>query len=123
MRSRNAPLKEGQNPSLPAGVAGYGAGGLLALYAAAVDPRIDAVPVSGYFGPREGMRQKRQLDGIAPESWVAYEFAKVRRLYDQPGIGDRTAVEFFVGGHEVNGKGTFDFLHRHARPLDWPAPR
>src|SRR6185437_14799158 len=31
------------------GVAGYGEGGLLALYAAAVDPRLDACLVSGYF--------------------------------------------------------------------------
>ncbi len=35
------------------GVAGYGEGGLLALYAGALDPRIDATLSSGYFGPRE----------------------------------------------------------------------
>ena len=35
------------------GVAGYGEGGLIAFYAAALDPRIDAVAVSGYFGPHE----------------------------------------------------------------------
>lgn len=35
------------------GVAGYGEGGLLALYSAAADPRIDACLVSGYFGPRQ----------------------------------------------------------------------
>ena len=35
------------------GVAGYGEGGLIAFYAAAADPRIDAAMVSGYFGPRE----------------------------------------------------------------------
>lgn len=34
-------------------VAGYGEGGLIALYAAAVDARIEATLVSGYFGPRE----------------------------------------------------------------------
>ena len=34
---------------------GYGDGGMLALYAGAVDTRIDAVGVSGYFGPREGI--------------------------------------------------------------------
>jgi len=39
--------------SLPVGVAGYGEGGLLALYSAALDPRIDAALVSGYFGPRQ----------------------------------------------------------------------
>ena len=35
------------------GVMGYGEGGLLAFYSAAIDPRIDAVVVSGYFGPRD----------------------------------------------------------------------
>ncbi len=35
------------------GVAGYGEGGLLVLYSAAADPRIDACLVSGYFGPRQ----------------------------------------------------------------------
>lgn len=35
------------------GVAGYGEGGLLALYTAALDERIDAAWVSGYFQPRE----------------------------------------------------------------------
>ena len=35
------------------GAVGYGEGGLVAMYAAAIDPRIDAVMVSGYFGPRE----------------------------------------------------------------------
>src|SRR5690606_29577108 len=32
---------------------GYGEGGSLASYAAALTPRIDATWVSGYFGPRE----------------------------------------------------------------------
>lgn len=36
-------------------VAGYGEGGLLALHAAALDPRIDGAFVRGYFGPREGV--------------------------------------------------------------------
>jgi len=35
------------------GVLGYGEGGLLAFYSAALDSRIDAAMVSGYFGPRE----------------------------------------------------------------------
>lgn len=39
-------------------VAGVGDGGLLALYAAALDPRIDAALVSGYFQPREGVWQE-----------------------------------------------------------------
>ena len=38
---------------LKVGVAGYGEGGLLAMDAAAVDPRIDACLVSGYFDSRQ----------------------------------------------------------------------
>src|SRR5262245_46000832 len=34
-------------------VVGYGEGGMIAFYAAALDPRIHAVVVSGYFGSRE----------------------------------------------------------------------
>lgn len=37
----------------PIGVWGYGEGGAVALFAAALDERIDAAVVSGYFGPRE----------------------------------------------------------------------
>ena len=37
------------------GVIGYGEGGLLALYASALDPRIDAVCVSGYFDSRQAL--------------------------------------------------------------------
>jgi dienelactone hydrolase len=40
-------------PALPIAVAGYGEGGLIAFYAAAVDSRIDAALVSGYFDSRE----------------------------------------------------------------------
>jgi dienelactone hydrolase len=37
------------------GVIGFGEGGLLALYAGAIDTRIDATCVIGSFGPREGV--------------------------------------------------------------------
>lgn len=37
----------------PRGVVGWGEGGFIALAAAALDPRIEAVLVSGFFGPRE----------------------------------------------------------------------
>jgi dienelactone hydrolase len=35
------------------GIAGFSEGGLVALHVAALDPRIDATLVSGYFGPHE----------------------------------------------------------------------
>ena len=37
------------------GVFGYGEGGVIALYAAALDPRIDAACVSGYFDDRNAV--------------------------------------------------------------------
>jgi dienelactone hydrolase len=49
------------------GVIGWGEGGLLALYAAALDPRINVACVSGYFGPREGLWREtldRNLFGL-----------------------------------------------------------
>ncbi len=70
--------------------------------------------------PRPFMVERGHDDGVAPDEWVAYEYAKVRRLYDKLGIGDRTAIEFFDGPHAINGVGTFEFLHRH---LNWPAPK
>jgi hypothetical protein len=45
-------------PGVPVGVAGYGEGGLLALYSAALDSRIDATLVSGYFERRENLAEE-----------------------------------------------------------------
>ena len=44
--------------SRPIGVAGYGEGGLIAFMAAALDPRISACLVSGYFDEREQLYQE-----------------------------------------------------------------
>ena len=52
------------------GVAGYGEGGLIAFYAAALDTRIDAALVSGYFCPRQRVWQEpiyRNVFGLLEE--------------------------------------------------------
>ncbi|MDR3636669.1 MAG: dienelactone hydrolase family protein [Isosphaeraceae bacterium] len=69
--------------------------------------------------PRPFMVERGHHDGVAPDEWVASEYARVRWVYDNLGLADRTAIEFFNGGHTINGQGTFDFLHRH---LKWPKP-
>lgn len=69
--------------------------------------------------PRPFMVERGHHDGVALDAWVASEYAKTRYFYDQFGLGDRTAIEFFNGGHAINSQGTFDFLHQH---LNWPAP-
>jgi len=57
-------------PSLPVAVVGHGEGGLIAFYAAAVDTRIGAAWVAGYFGPRESLWREpidRNLWGLFDE--------------------------------------------------------
>ena len=71
------------------------------------------------IAPRPFMVERGHSDGVAPDEWVAYEYAKVRRLYAQLGLPQRTEIEFFSGAHEIHGVDTFAFLHRH---LDWPEP-
>jgi hypothetical protein len=73
--------------------------------------------LAALIAPRPFMVERGHRDGVAPDEWVAHEYAKVRRLYAQLGIPQRTEIEFFDGGHVINGLGTFDFLHRR---LHWP---
>jgi len=47
------PARPAPSQAVKIGVAGYGEGGLLALYSAALDPRIHAALVSGYFDSRQ----------------------------------------------------------------------
>ena len=75
--------------------------------------------MAALIAPRPFMVERGHDDGVAPDEWVAHEFAVVRRLYVRLGIADRTEIEFFDGGHQINSAGTFSFLHRH---LNWPEP-
>jgi dienelactone hydrolase len=68
--------------------------------------------------PRPFMVERGHFDGVAPDEQVAFEFAKVKNLYEAKlGLKDRCEIGWFVGPHTINGQGTFDFLHRH---LAWP---
>jgi dienelactone hydrolase len=75
--------------------------------------------LAALMAPRPFMVERGHEDPVAPDEWVAYEYAKVRRLYDRLGLGERTAIEIFNGGHEIHSRGTFDFLHKH---LNRPKP-
>ncbi|MDF2376568.1 MAG: dienelactone hydrolase family protein [Verrucomicrobiales bacterium] len=68
--------------------------------------------------PRPFMVERGHFDGVGSDESVAYEYAKVRNLYQAGlGIGDRCEIEWFVGPHSIHGEGTYRFLHQH---LDWP---
>ena len=62
--------------------------------------------------PRPFMVERGHFDQVAPDHWVAYEYARTRRRYLELGLGDRTDIEFFGGPHTINGKGTFAFLDK-----------
>jgi hypothetical protein len=67
--------------------------------------------------PRPFMVERGHQDRVGRDQWVAHEYAKVRWLYAQFGLDDKTEIEYFNGGHTINGQGTFEFLHKH---LNWP---
>jgi dienelactone hydrolase len=69
--------------------------------------------------PRPFMVERGHLDLVGRDQWVAHEYAKVRFLYAQLGLVDRTEIEFFQGAHSINGQGSLAFLHKHLR---WPRP-
>jgi dienelactone hydrolase len=67
--------------------------------------------------PRPFMVERGHNDRVSRDQWVAREYAKVRWLYAQLGLSDKTEIEYFNGGHTINGDGTFRFLHKQ---LNWP---
>jgi dienelactone hydrolase len=74
--------------------------------------------MAALIAPRPFMVERGHMDQVADDETVAWEYSKVRRLYDaQLRLPDKTEIEWFVGPHTINGKGTFEFLHRQ---LKWP---
>ncbi|HEX4947204.1 MAG TPA: dienelactone hydrolase family protein [Blastocatellia bacterium] len=73
--------------------------------------------MAALIAPRPFMVERGHHDGVGIDELVAYEYAKVRRMYAGLGLPNQTRIEFFNGGHEIHGQGTFAFLHEHLR---WP---
>lgn len=70
--------------------------------------------MAALIAPRPFMVERGHFDGVAPDETVAYEFAKVRNLYQaRLGLGDRCEIEWFVGPHKINGVQTYEFLDKH----------
>ncbi len=65
--------------------------------------------------PRPFMVERGHHDGVAPDEWVGYEYARTQRRYDLLGIGENTTIEWFDGPHKINGVGTFEFLRKHLK--------
>jgi dienelactone hydrolase len=76
--------------------------------------------MAALIAPRPFMVERGHFDAVAPDETVAYEFAKVRKLYEAGlGLRDQCAIEWFTGPHTIHGQRTFDFLQRN---LHWPTP-
>jgi dienelactone hydrolase len=65
------------------------------------------------MAPRPFMVERGHRDGVGVDEWVAYEYAKVKRFYDEMGIGGSTAFEYFNGPHMIHGVGTIEFIRKH----------
>ena len=80
--------------------------------------KVNYSDLGNLMAPRPFMVERGHVDGVAPDEWVAYEYAKTRRFYDtKMHLPERTAIEFFDGPHMINGVGTFEFLRKY---LHWP---
>lgn len=69
--------------------------------------------MAALIAPRAFMVERGHSDGVGIDEWVAFEYAKVRRLYDKLNIPQMTRIEYFNGGHEIHAKGTFEFIEEH----------
>jgi hypothetical protein len=74
--------------------------------------RFNYAEMAALIAPRPFMVERGHRDGVGVDEWVNYEFAKVRRLFNQLGLGERTGIEHFDGPHSINGVETFQFLER-----------
>ena len=73
--------------------------------------------MAGLIAPRPFMVERGHHDTVGDDDWVSHEYAKVRLLYSDLKIPDRTTIEYFDGPHTIHGVGTFEFLHQQ---LHWP---
>ena len=65
------------------------------------------------IAPRPFMVERGHRDGVGLDEWVGYEYAKVKRFYDEAGIGDKTEIAWFNGTHRIDGPAAIAFLKRH----------
>lgn len=76
--------------------------------------------MAALIAPRAFMVERGHDDGVGIDEWVAFEYARVNRLYSRLKIPERTEIEFFDGGHEIRAVNTFKFIHRQ---FNWPEPK
>ena len=77
--------------------------------------------MAALIAPRPFMVERGHFDPVGSDEQVGFEFAKIQHLYNaQLKLPENCAIEWFVGGHEINLGETFKFLHRHLGPVNKP---
>jgi cephalosporin-C deacetylase-like acetyl esterase len=72
--------------------------------------------LASLMAPRPFMAQRGHSDGVAWDEFVGYEYALVRRTYAALKLSDRTAIDWFDGGHEIDVESAFAFFDRFLMP-------
>ena len=81
------------------------------MYEFGLAERFNYAEMAALIAPRPFQVERGHDDGVAPDEWIGYEYAKVKRLYDTLGLADRVDIAYFNGGHKVDGRG---------RSRSWP---
>jgi len=69
--------------------------------------------IAGLIAPRAVWFESGERDNIFPIAASRASFAKVKKIYEVFGAGDRTGQEVFDGPHGFSGKEGLPFLARH----------
>jgi dienelactone hydrolase len=69
--------------------------------------------MAALIAPRAFMVERGHDDGVGIDEMVAFEYSKVKRLYDKLNIPGMTEIEYFNGGHEMYANQTLRFIERH----------
>ncbi len=71
--------------------------------------------MAALIAPRPFMVERGHKDGVGTDEWVAYEYAKVRLHYANINRKQASEIQFFNGGHTINGVGSFQFLDKYLK--------
>ena len=68
--------------------------------------------VAALIAPRPLLIESGIRDGGFPIEAAHKAFATVKRAYEVAGVGERTDIDEFDGGHEFSGRKAFDWFAR-----------
>lgn len=64
------------------------------------------------IAPRPFLVERGHRDGVGIDEWVLAEYARVKRFYDEMGIGERAGIALFNGPHRIDGEEALRFFRK-----------